>query len=170
MLSVGNLDETPHPDACFPSGDTRCAVGFTTGPATGGYTLRAITARFDAADDPDGMLGDLVVALHAAADGVPGQALVTLNGANPTEAGDYTYTCSGAGCVLKPHTTYFVQVGATAGAFLSEAYAWSATLSGHETAVPAGTGWTLADGTTAYRSTWETYPDVGLLKVFATTD
>ena len=168
VLSVGNLDEAPHQDACFPSGDTRCAVGFTTGPALGGTTLRAITARFDAADDPDGLLGDLVVALHAAADGVPGQALATLSGANPTEAGDYTYTCSGAGCVLEPDTTYFVQVGATAGASLSEAYAWSATLSGHETAVPAGTGWTLADGTTAYRLTWQTYPDVGLVEIFVT--
>ena len=168
VLSVGNLDEAPHQDACFPSGDTRCAVGFTTGSASGGYTLRAITARFDAADDPDGMLGDLVVALHAAADGIPGQALATLNGANPTEAGDYTYTCSDAGCMLKPDTTYFVQVSATAGASLSEAYTWSATLSGHETAVPAGTGWTLADGTTAYRSTWETYPDVGLVEIFVT--
>ena len=168
VLSVGNLAEAPHPDACFPSGDTRCAVGFTTGSAPGGYTLRALTARFEDADDPDGMLGDLVVTLHADNAGLPGQSLATLHGDNPTEAGDYTYTCSGAGCALKPNTTYFVQVSATAGEYLSEAYAWSATLSDHETAIPSGNGWTLANGTTAYRSTWQTYPDVGLLAIFAT--
>ena len=168
VLSVGNLAEAPHPDACFPSGDARCAVGFTTGSAAGGYTLRALTARFGDADDPDGNLGDLVVTLHADAAGLPGPALTTLNGDNPTEAGDYTYTCSGAGCALKPDTTYFVQVSATAGAYLSEAYAWSATLSDHETQVPAGNGWTLANGTAAYRSTWQAYPDVGLLAIVAT--
>ena len=168
VLSVGNLAEAPHPDACFPSGDAACAVGFTTGSAPGGYTLRALTARFEDADDPDGMLGDLVVTLHADNAGLPGQALATLSGDNPTEAGDYTYTCAGAGCALKPNTTYFVQVSATAGAYLSEAYAWSATLSDHETAIPAGNGWTLANGTTAYRSTWQAYPDVGLLAIVAT--
>ena len=168
VLSVGNLAEAPHPDACFPSGDTACAVGFTTGSASGGYTLRALTARFEDADDPDGMLGDLVVTLHADNAGIPGHALATLSGDNPVEAGDYTYTCSGAGCVLAPNTTYFVQVSATAGEYLSEAYAWSATLSDHETAIPSGNGWTLANGTAAYRSTWQAYPDVGLLAIFAT--
>ena len=168
VLSVGNLAEAPHPDACFPSGDTRCAVGFTTGSAAGGYTLRALTARFEDADDPDGNLGDLVVTLHEDNAGLPGPALATLSGDNPAEAGDYTYTCSGAGCALKPDTAYFVQVSATAGAYLSEAYAWAATLSDHETPVPSGNGWTLANGTTAYRSTWQTYPDVGLLAIFAT--
>ena len=168
VLSVGNLAEAPHPDACFPSGDATCAVGFTTGSASGGYTLRALTARFEDADDPDGMLGDLVVALHADNAGLPGQLLATLSGDSPAEAGDYTYTCSGAGCALKPDTTYFVQVSATAGAYLSEAYAWSATLSDHETAIPAGNGWTLANGTTAYRSAWQAYPDVGLLAIVAT--
>ena len=168
VLSVGNLDEAPHPDACFPSGDATCAVGFTTGSAPDGCTLRALTARFEAADDPDGMLGALVVALHADNAGLPGRALATLSGDNPTQAGDYTYTCSGAGCALKPDTTYFVQVSATAGEYLSEAYAWSATLSDHETQSPAGNGWTLANGTTAYRSTWQAYPDVGLLAIFAT--
>ena len=143
-------------------------MGFTTGSAPGGYTLRALTARFADADDPDGMLGDLVVTLHADNAGLPGQALATLSGDNPAEAGDYTYTCSGAGCALKPNTTYFVQVSATAGEYLSEAYAWSATLSDHETQAPAGNGWTLGNGTTAYRSTWQAYPDVGLLAIVAT--
>ena len=168
VLSVGNLAEAPHQDACFPSGDTRCAVGFTTGDAAGGYTLRALTARFEDADDPDGNLGGLVVTLHEDNAGLPGPALATLSGDNPTEAGDYTYTCSGTGCVLKPDTAYFVQITAAAGAYLSEAYAWSATLSDHETAVPSGNGWTLANGTTVYRSTWQVYPDVGLLEIVAT--
>ena len=148
--------------------DFLCKAGFTTGSAPDGCTLRALTARFEAAADPDGMLGDLVVTLHADNAGLPGRALATLSGDNPTQAGDYTYTCSGAGCALKPDTTYFVQVSATAGEYLSEACAWSATLSDHETQSPAGNGWTLANGTTAYRSTWQAYPDVGLLAIFAT--
>ena len=44
---------------------------------------------------------------------------------------------------------------------------------------PAGNDWTLANGTTGYRSSslnqvqgkpWVKYPDVGLLKVFATAN
>ena len=46
-VTVDNLARPVHDDACFPSGDTRCAVAFTTGPAPEGYTLDAITARFD---------------------------------------------------------------------------------------------------------------------------
>ena len=167
-LTVGNLDQAVHEDACFPSGDAKCAVAFTTGPDPGGYVLDAVTARFDDADDPDGLLGDLVATLHAAGGGVPGQTLATLIGANPDTAGDYTYICFGAGCTLSPNTTYFVQVAATAGEQASEAYEWSSTLSDRERQAPAGNGWTLADGTTAYRLTWQTYPDVGLVEIFVT--
>ena len=165
---MDNLDRPVHDDACFPSGDARCAVAFTTGPDPDGYVLDAVTARFQAADDPDGLLGDIVATLHAAGGGVPGQTLATLIGANPDTAGDYTYVCFGAGCILSPNTTYFVQVTATAGEYRMEAYAWSSTLSDHERQAPAGNGWTLANGTVGYGPSWSAYPDVGLLKVSAT--
>ena len=168
-VTVGNLDRPVHDDACFPSGDAKCAVGFTTGPNPDGYTLAAVTARFAAAADPDGRLGDLVATLHADHAGVPGALLATLSGSNPRAAGDYTYTCSGLeSCVLSPNTTYFVQFTATAGEVLSEAYEWASTLSDHETQSPAGNGWTLANGTDGYGSSWSEYRDVGLLRVRAT--
>ena len=171
-VTVDNLDRPVHDDACFPSGDTRCAVAFTTGPDPEGYTLDAITARFDNADDPDGLLGDVVVTLHADSSGIPGPyALATLIGKNPETAGAYTYVCFGLdGCVLAPDTTYFVQVAASAGEFVNEAYAWASTLSDHETPAPTDNGWSLANRTVAYRGTWQAYPDVGLLNVSATTN
>ena len=169
VVTVGNLDRAVHDDACFPSGDVKCAVAFTTGPNPDGYTLAAVTARFAAAADPDGLLGDLVATLHADSSGIPGALLATLSGSNPRAAGDYTYTCSGLeSCVLSPNTTYFVQFTATAGEVLSEAYEWASTLSDHETQSPAGNGWTLADGTDGYGSSWSEYRDVGLLRVRAT--
>ena len=142
-------------------------MAFTTGAAANGYTLAAVTARFAAADDPDGLLGDLVATLHADNAGLPGALLATLSGSNPHAAGDHTYTCSGTGCALSPETTYFVQFTATAGASRREAYEWTSTLSDHETAVPSGNGWTLANGTAGYGSSWTAYPDVGLLRVRA---
>ena len=167
-VTVGNLDRPVHDDACFPSGDVACAVGFTTGPHPDGYTLDAVTARFAAADDPDGLLGDIAVTLHADGGGVPGALLATLSGDNPRAAGDYAYVCFGLeSCVLSPNTTYFVQITAAAGEYLSEAYEWAATLSDHETQSPAGNGWRLADGTDGYESAWVEYRDVGLLRVFA---
>ena len=169
-VTVDNLEQVVHDDACFPSGDSPCAVAFTTGDAAGGYTLDAVTARFGDADDPEGVLGDVVVTLHADGGGVPGALLAALSGVNPVAAGEYTYVCFGAGCSLAPGTTYFVQVGTSAGEVVNEAYEWVSTLSDHETAVPAGNGWTLADGTVGYGSAWQAYPDAGLLKVSATTN
>ena len=168
-VTVSNLDRPVHDDACFPSGDVACAVGFTTGPHPDGYTLDAVTARFAAADDPDGLLGDIAVTLHADGGGVPGALLATLSGRNPRASGDYAYVCFGLeSCVLSPNTTYFVQITAAAGEYLSEAYEWAATLSDHETQSPAGNGWRLADGTDGYESAWVEYRDVGLLRVRAT--
>ena len=168
VVTVSNLDRPVHDDACFPSGDVACAVGFTTGSDPDGYTLDAVTARFAAADDPDGLLGDIAVTLHADGGGVPGALLATLSGDNPRASGDYAYVCFGLeSCVLSPNTTYFVQITAAAGEYLSEAYEWAATLSDHETQSPAGNGWRLADGTDGYESAWVEYRDVGLLRVFA---
>ena len=63
-----------------------------------------------------------------------------------------------------------MQITASAGKYLNEAYEWASTLSDHETAVPKGNGWTLANGTDRYGSSWVKYRDVGLLKVRATTN
>ena len=61
-----------------------------------------------------------------------------------------------------------MQVTATAGKSLSEAYEWASTLSDHETQSPAGNGWTLANGTDGHGASWVEYRDVGLLRVRAT--
>ena len=37
-----------------------------------------------------------------------------------------------------------------------------------ETLSPASNGWTPANGAATLSSSWETHPDTGLLKVFAT--
>ena len=86
-------------------------MGFTTGSAVGGYTLSEITTRFRAKTDPNNALGDIAVTLHAKTSNNVGDnlapasaTLATLSGVNPDTAGDYTYTCAGAGCALEPNT------------------------------------------------------------------
>ena len=171
-LTVDNLSETAA-NACPIASDSRCAVAFTTGSATGGYTLVGLTATFKDKDDDNNALGDIVVTLHADNSGVPGGAvLATLSGSNPDTAGDYTYACSGPGCVLTPLTTYFAQFTSTGGATASEDYSWVTTDSDDQTSTPSGNGWSLANGTDRYgNGSWYVeYSDAGLLKVTATTN
>ena len=138
-LTVSNLSESVYSD-CLVTSSRKCAVGFTTGGSAGGYTLAAITASFDYADaDSD----DLIATLHADNSGVPASAtLATLSGSNPENLAHYTYACSGNGCALAANTTYFVQFTADD----NIEYIWYTTNSDAETLVPAGIGWSLANG------------------------
>ena len=176
-LTVSNLSQTDATNPCGFSGDRKCAVGFTTGSAAGGYLLTGVTAQFDNATDPNDALGDLVATLHASASNTLGDnkrpadaTLATLAGDNPTTAGNYTFTCSGAGCVLAADTTYFVQMTATAGANSSEYYEWTATASANQTLAPANNGWTLLDETDFKPSgSWSRLPEVGKLMLSVST-
>ena len=176
-LTAGNMSQTDATNGCAVSGDAKCATGFTTGSATGGYLLTGVTARFNAASDADAALGDLVATLHASASNTVGDqkrpadaALATMTGSNPTSAGNHTFTCSGAGCVLAADTTYFVQLSATAGAVSDEYYDWVTTAATGQTLDPANNGWTLLDETDNYAgSSWTRQAEIGKLMLSVST-
>ena len=176
-LTASNLSETDAANTCDPSGDYKCAVGFTTGSAASGYLLTGVTARFGDATDPNDALGDLVVTLRASASNNVGDnkrpadaTLATLDGDNPTAAGSHTFNCSGAGCVLEADTTYFVQMAATAGASSAESYEWTATAATGQTLLPADNGWTLLDETDYHASNaWSRSAEVGKLMLSVST-
>ncbi len=171
-VAVDNLDKATYQYNCPVSGNTRCAVAFTTGSNASGYTLTAITARFAATLDPNDALGDLIATIHPDESGRPDtrSTLATLTvESNPVAAGDYRFACAGNGCTLSPNTTYFVMFNATAGSSNSERYNWESTENNDENLNPTGNGWTLADGTDAQQViTWQPeYSDTGKLKITA---
>ncbi len=176
-LTASNLSQTDAANTCDPSGDYKCAVGFTTGSASGGYILTGVTAKFGDATDPNDALGDLTVTLHASASNTVGDqkrpadaTLATLAGDDPTAAGSHTFTCGGTGCVLAADTTYFVQVAATAGASSAESYEWTATAATGQTLLPADNGWTLLDETDYHSSNaWSRSAEVGKLLLSVST-
>ena len=126
--------------------DTLCAVGFTTGNASGGYTLTSIAASFQ---NKVGTPGKITVAIHAAdttnSINPADTALVTLSGSNPGTAGNYTYTCDGAGCSLAANTTYFVVMLADTPGGGDDYYLWDRTATEDETKSPSNNGWSIAD-------------------------
>ncbi len=174
QVSVDNLDKGPvFQWPCGISGNSDCAVAFTTGSNASGYTLTAITARFADKSDSSGNLGNLVVTLRSDDSGRPDDREYLANltvGSNPDTAGDYRFTCDGAGCALSPNTTYFVMLSADAGSTAYyETYNWQSTENNDEDLNPTGNGWTLANGTD-HRSgeIWQTeYPDTGKMKITA---
>ena len=174
QVSVDNLDKGPvFQWPCGISGNSDCAVAFTTGSNASGYTLTAITARFADKSDSSGNLGNLVVTLRSDDSGRPYDREYLANltvGSNPDTAGDYRFTCDGAGCALSPNTTYFVMLSADAGSTANyETYNWQSTENNNEDLNPTGNGWTLANGTD-HRSgeIWQTeYSDTGKMKITA---
>ena len=82
----------------------RCAVSFSTGDRSGGYTLKSVTGRFNA---KSGDASNIIVKVHAADtsnSSNPGTEVVTLDGSDPDTAGLHTFTCSGNGCSLSAST------------------------------------------------------------------
>ncbi len=171
-VSVSNLDKPIYQYSCVLNANAWCAVGFTTGTSTHGYTLTDVTAKFATSSDQNNNLGDIVVSLHSDNSGVPASAtLATLSGDNPDTPGDYAYDCSGSGCALATSATYFIQFKATAGTDDTiEYYDLLTTDSNDET--QTGNGWSLADVTDAYRGgSWITeYSDTPLIKLSATVN
>ena len=166
---VGNLDEVPAAGVTCQFGaiggaNTLCAVAFTTGAQSGGYTLKNVSGNFAA---KYGTPSPVSVAIHAAdsnnSSNPASSATVTLSGSDPDTAGLYTYTCSGSGCDLSASTTYFVVLSTPDTAGLNR-YSINATASGAETAHPATNGWSIADsglvksGANAWASTGSYVP------------
>ena len=147
---VGNINEATSTE-CLPGVATsiqnRCAMGFTTGSRTDGYTLRSLSLEFGAAS---GSPGDIIVAIHegdATDSSKPAaSAKATLTGANPNTAGIHRFTCSGRACDLDASTTYFI-VLSTQDTSGTKLYKWKATLSNDEYRNPANNGWSIADTT-----------------------
>ena len=157
---------------CSPSGDYTCAGGFITGGASGGYALDTVTFEFGNTQNFGGGLGDIVVTVHADNSGVPASStLTTLSGANPSTAGQHTFTCT-TGCDLAANTAYFIQATATAGSRAQlENYNLRTTQSLAEVLVPTGNGWSLAnEADYYYQGNWASIPSEPLkLKIDATT-
>ena len=174
QVAVDNLDKGPvFQWPCGISGNSDCAVAFTTGSNASGYTLTAITARFADKSDSSGNLGNLVATLRSDDSGRPNEREILASltvGSNPDTAGDYRVTCDVAECALSPNTTYFVMLSADAGSTANyETYNWQSTENNDEDLNPAGNGWTLANGTD-HRSgeIWQTeYSDTGKMKITA---
>ena len=159
-------------NGCFVNGQYRCTVAFTTGAASGGYTLNSATLQFRDELNSGNVLGDIVVTVHADNSGIPASStLTTLSGANPSTAGQHTFTCT-TGCNLAANTTYFIQATATAGTlFGGQYYDWVTTQSHAETLVPANNGWSVANELDFHNgSNWVTYADdIPKLKIDAAT-
>ena len=173
-VSVSNLPHAGASESCFVgyfNGVKKCATAFTTGDAVKapkGYTLHSVTFR---SVGKNGSPNDFTIALHATNGNYPASSPVsgaTLSGSDPGTAGDYTYTCSGAGCQLSADTTYYV-VMSTSDTSGSNFYVWRMTLSSSETLTPSDNKWSIADngleGPTLTKST-----HVGVFKVSATVN
>ncbi len=147
---VGNLDEMSATNTCaagYAAGEaSQCAVAFTTGGESGGYTLASITGKLTKFGSPS----NLIVAIHAADTtnssnpAATAIANATFSGSNPGTTGLYSFTCSGAGCVLSANTTYFV-VMSTADTSGLRWYIVETTVADAETVHPAANGWSIAN-------------------------
>ena len=163
---VSNLSETSDNIGIAVSTASDVATGFTTGTNGGGYALQSVTIKFhDTTADPE---HDLTVAIHAASAGNPAStATYTLDGDDPTSAGEYSYTCSGD-CSLAAGTTYFLVLSGTGGA--GKVYHWDTTASPNQTNTPNNFGWSIADATKRYyNNAWRDDSGwTGMIKVRAT--
>ena len=146
---VGNLGEGAASGSClvgYSAGSRKCAMPFTTGDRSGGYTLKSITAEFNAKQEITGTLGNIIVAIHAEdtvnSANPAATAKVTLDGNNPNTAGLYSYTCSGSDCSLSKETKYFI-VMSTADTDGVKFYQMKLTTSDAEAVHPSGNEWSI---------------------------
>ena len=145
-VSVSNLGETLFNSSCVAgrvSGvHTECAQSFTTGSATGGYTLRRANVRIRSIVNSP---GNVRVTLHADSSGSPASAaLATLSGANPATANsNYGFTCSA--CYLDASTTYWIVVAAPNATQPFQSYTLPQTNSDAQKQGPSGNGWSIGD-------------------------
>ena len=136
------------------------ATAFTTGSASGGYTLNSVTAKFHQTVGV-APADNIVVKIHANSSGVPAtNAVTTLSGSNPGAVGDdYTYTCS-SNCVLTAGTTYHLAISAEVGNDSYSLAGTAGTKSDNQTNTPANAGWSIGDNSSKLASgTWTASSD-----------
>ena len=131
---------------------------FTTGSASGGYTLLSVTLDFTALTNAS----NITVSLRAQESGSPASTdLVTLTG-TPAD-GQTTFNCSGASCNLSASTSYYVLVRPTSG-FVSPGNLRT-TASDNETLEPSGNGWSIANTAVYQQANWLDEPGSHAMKV-----
>ena len=169
-VSVSNLDEGSHQYGWWIGEQTGAnydavASAFTTGGATGYYTLSQVTVAFR---QGYGNPYNAHAKIYTDASGVPGTLVKDLGGHNPVAAGNYTWTCSGNGCDLSPNTTYHLALETTprGSGVAQNFFDLDAASSPAETNTPTDAGWTISS-TINYRKSgqvWTTYNDTDPLK------
>ena len=145
LSSISSLGSTRSGESLIDATETKQAVAFTTGSATGGYLLKSVTIPLK----NNSGSGGLTVTLHAMHGGGsygissrPADAvLATLSGTAPTSSSyaNTTWTCSGSGCNLAASKTYFIVVSRTG----SANYGWNYANTESETLAPSGNGWNI---------------------------
>ena len=150
-FDVGNLGETSVSAYCFSgfaqSKSQQCAIAFTTGSRSGGYTLKSVAGRFAA---KIGSPGSIVVKVHTADtsnSSNPGTEVVTLSGSDPDTAGLHTFSCpaGNTGCDLSANQTYFVVMSTADTSGATALYRLERTTSDAEAVHPSGNEWSIAD-------------------------
>ena len=174
-VSVSNLGESGSAN-CYAgaiqgvAARVQCGAAFTTGSATNGYTLHSVTLKFAS---NFGTPGALNIALYEASGDYPADnpvSNVTMNGSDPSTAGDYTYTCAGTGCDLTKETKYIVLMSSPDSSNAGEnRYVWQTTSSSDETPYPSTNGWSIADKAVGrFGGSWYEHDTAGMMKVAAT--
>ena len=186
LLATAAAFTTSHPSISNLAGDTDdgvycrvhpgslCFLDFTTGASGGGYTLTSVTVEFAA---PTGAPGNAVITLRAVDANNTARpaatALATLSGTSPTTAGQYVFTCSGAGCDLTASTKYFLGFSAASGNS-NNLQRVVLTTSDAPTLDPANSGWSLGTDVLSRTAsgggggyTWFSYGSVPKLKLIA---
>ena len=168
--TVSNLTATSNGNTPVYAG-RKVAGGFVTGEHDTGYTLSFVTVDVNSIR---GAPGDLTVTLYSSRvksnDNVPNTAITTLEGANPTGAGNWTFTCTGAACELDPNTSYHFEFKST-GTGNTNAYLLDQTGGDAVTRNPTGNRWNLDRATEYQNSNWRTFSAYRLkMKVAAIPD
>jgi PEP-CTERM motif len=156
---LSNIGQTPGGFTSVGS-DFWIATPFITGSNPGGYLLGSVQLSMA---DSTGSPGGFTVMIYSRKNfaGVsPGSNLDTLSGpANPSAAGNYTYT-SGSSLLLAPGSDYFIVV--TAGTPVANgSYSWDYTAANNYN--PSG-GWTGGGASGSSDGTTWTIPTPGFLQ------
>ena len=135
FVSASNLDQSTSSLAMSFNPSKSWAQEFTTGGASGGYTLSSVTLDFETVNNGSAV----VVAIYSKSNENVGSSIgATLSGT--AAVGQVTFTCA-SGCTLASGASYYVHVSATG----QSSGKLNNTNSGSETPVPSYNGWSIAD-------------------------
>ena len=152
---VSNLSETANSDNMrigvhdtgFSYVEILCATSFTTGSHSSGHRLNSVTAKFDAKVGSALPVDVDIYSNSTTGGGQPNAKTADLTGSDPDSAGNHTYSCSGATCLLSPGTAYWLVFAAPdeAGQSLNLYYQWKNTASDSQTSTPSDNGWSIGN-------------------------